>query len=100
MSRDESEREKQQLVVDDDGLHVPEWLVGFVGEFQMRTPNVEGDLETTDDGLPPVVGPLGAYPEEGDYHEDLDEGEMALSTPEHDEVVYQIIDQRTEDSYA
>lgn len=94
---DADERERQQLVVDDDGLYIPDWLVGFVGEFQIRTANIEGDLTTTEDGLPPVVWTLGVYPEEGDYHDDLTEGELALSTPEHDEVVYEIIDQRTED---
>lgn len=87
------------LKLTDDGLEMPEFLKGFVGEFTIRTPNVTGELETTDTGLPEedhFDGVIAAYPEDGDYHGDLREGLMGLSTTDRRETVYEIVDERTE----
>ncbi len=87
------------LKLTDDGLEMPEFLKGYVGEFEIRTPNVTGEFETTDAGLPEddyYDGPIAAYPNDGDYHGDLREGVMGISTTDHRETVYEIIDERTE----
>jgi len=84
------------LRLTDDGIEMPEFLKGYVGEFSIRTPNVTGDFETTETGLPDVEfydGVIAAYPESGDYHSDLREGLMAISTTEHRETVFEIIDE-------
>ena len=89
------------LRLTDDGLEMPEFLKGYVGTFQIRTPKVTGGFETTDSGLPDAEfydGVIAAYPEAGDYHGDLEAGLMGISTDEHRETVYEIIDERTEES--
>jgi len=87
------------LRLTDDGIEMPEFLKGFIGEFKIRTPNVTGEFETTPDGLPDEEyydGVIAAYPEAGDYHSDLTEGVMAISTEDHPEAVYQVLDSRSE----
>lgn len=84
------------LVLDDEGLHLPEWLVGFVGTFTLETPNITMRPTTTDRGLPEVSNTLAAYPDEGVWNERLSEGQIALSAPGHPEKVYEIDDQRSE----
>lgn len=89
-----------QLRLTDDGLEMPDFLRGYIGEFTMRTPNITDELETSDGGLPDTEfwdGILAEYPSEGDYHGDLREGLMALSTPGHRETVYEIVDERTDE---
>lgn len=82
------------LILDDDGLHLPDWLVGYVGTFTVETPNITMRPTTTERGLSEVNSTLGAYPEAGDWNERLDEGMVALSTPGHEEMVYEIDDRR------
>jgi len=87
------------LRLTDDGLEMPEFLKGYVGTFQIRTPRRTGTFETTDAGLPDVDfydGVIAVYPGRGTCHGDLDAGMMAISTAEHRETVYEIIDERTE----
>jgi len=87
------------LRLTDDGLELPEFLTGYVGEFQIRTPRRTGTFETTDAGLPDVDfydGVIAVSPKAGTRHGDLDAGMMAISTAEHRETVYEIIDERTE----
>lgn len=86
-----------ELVLDDDGLHLPDWIVGYVGRFTLETPSITMQATTTDEGLSEVSEVLGAYPEEGCWNERLPEGMIALSTPGHRERIYKIDDQRTED---
>lgn len=86
-----------ELVLDDEGLHLPEWLVGYVGTFNVETPTITMRPTTTDEGLGEVSDVLGVYPNAGEWNERLEEGMIALSKPGHDEVVYEIDDQRTED---
>ena len=87
------------LKLTDDGLEMPDFLKGYVGSFQIRTPNLTGEYDTTDAGLPTDEywdGIIAAYPEEGEYHGDLREGLMAISTDDHRETVYEIVDEREE----
>ena len=91
------------LRLTDDGVEMPDFLKGFVGEFTMRTPNVTGELETSEAGMPTEEfydGPIATVPESGDYHGDLREGLMALSIPGQPETVFEIIDDRSEDGDA
>jgi hypothetical protein len=97
--RDQPTSPDATLRLTDDGLELPEVLKGYVGEFQIRTPKVTGTFETTDAGLPDgdfYDGVIAVFPDAGAYHGDLDAGMMAISTDEHRETVYEIIDERTE----
>ncbi len=88
------------LRLTDNGLEMPDFLQGFVGEFTVRTPSLTGEFETTTHGLPEsdfYDGIIAVYPESGDFHGDLEEGMLAISIPEHREMIYEIDDQRTED---
>jgi len=88
------------LYLTDDGITMPEFLKGYVGEFTIRTPNVTGELETSDEGMPTddvYDGIFAKYPKEGDYHGDLREGLLAISTPRTPETVFEVIDKREED---
>ena len=84
-----------RLVVTEEGLEIPEWLQGFVGEFDTRTPNVTVELTTTEHGLGEHLDALSTVPGAGDYHEDLEAGQMALSAPGHEERIYEIVDERS-----
>ena len=87
------------LKLTDEGIDVPEYLQGYVGGFTVRTPNITGEFQTTEHGIPKRDvwnGPIAAYPDGGDYHGDLREGLLAISTERHPEVVFEIIDERTE----
>lgn len=84
------------LTVNEDGLLLPDWLVGYVGEFRMRTPNVTGEMETTEQGLSDRLSTLGAIPEEGTYNSDLRAGQMALKIPGEPEYVYKVVDEAEE----
>ena len=87
------------LRLTDAGLELPEVLTGYVGTFQIRTPRRSGTFETTDAGLPDVEcydGVIAVFPKAGTRHGDLDAGMMAISTADHRETVYEIIDERTE----
>ena len=87
------------LRLTDAGLELPEVLKGYVGEFQIRTPRRTGSFETTGAGLPDgdfYDGVIAVSPKAGTRHDDLDAGMMAISTAEHRETVYEIIDERTE----
>lgn len=89
------------LKLTDEGLEMPDFLKGYVGEFEIRTPNVTGEFETTDHGLPEddyYDGVIAAYPDDGDYHGDLREGLMGISTTDHRETVFEIIDERSEEA--
>lgn len=87
-----------ELELTDEGIEMPEFLRGYVGDITMRTPNVTGEFETSEAGMPDedVVDTIFAeMPEAGDYHADLEAGMMALSTEETPETVFQIIDNRS-----
>lgn len=86
----------ETLVLDDDGLHVPDWLVSYTGRFTLNKPTFELKPEVVEPGLPEVSGVLQSYPEEGDWDSRLGEGMIALSSPTHEERIYKIDDQRTE----
>ena len=86
-----------ELRLTDDGLEMPGFLKGHVGDFTIRTPSATGEFETTDAGLPTdeyYDGAISAYPDGGDYHGDLRAGLMAISTDQHPETVYEIVDER------
>jgi hypothetical protein len=85
-----------ELELRDEGLEIPEELIGFVGEFQIRTPNVDGDLETAPGGLPEFLPVLGAMPAAGDYNEDIEAGEISFAAPGFSERKYRITDEREE----
>jgi hypothetical protein len=87
-----------ELELRDDGLEIPEELVGYVGTFQIRTPNVDGDLETTDAGLPEFLPTLGSMTEAGDWNEDIEAGEIAFSAPGFSERKFAIVDERSEEA--
>ena len=89
-----------ELRLTDDGIEMPEFLQGYSGEFTMRTAAVTGEFETSDAGLPETEfwdGIIAEYPESGTWHGDLKAGMMGLSTPEHRETVYKIVDERGDD---
>jgi hypothetical protein len=89
-----------ELELTDDGIEMPEFLRGYVGDITMRTPNVTGEFETSELGMPDeeVADVIFAeMPEEGDYHGDLEAGMMALSTDDTPETVFEIIDNRSEE---
>lgn len=78
---------------------MPEMLRGYTGQFEMKVPNVTGQFNTTDSGLPDEEfwdGPLAVYPAEGTYHEHLDEGEMVLQCRGYPNTLFQIVDEREE----
>jgi len=86
-----------ELKLTDAGIEMPEFLKGYCGSFTMRTPTVTGEFETSDSGLPKTRfwdGLIAVMPEDGDWHGDLEAGMIGISTPEHRETVYQIVDQR------
>lgn len=86
-----------ELRLTDDGIEMPEFLKGYTGDFTARTPTVTGEFESSEHGLPETEfwdGIIAIYPESGDWHGDLEAGMMGLSTPEHRETVYRIIDER------
>lgn len=84
------------LVLDDDGLHLPDWLVGYVGTFTVETPSITMRPTTTDRGLSKVNSTLGVYPDDGDWNERLEAGQIALSTPGHEEQICDLDDQRSD----
>lgn len=86
-----------KLRLTDKGIEMPEILKGHVGEFKIRTPNITGEYETTDAGLPEdeyYDGAIAALPGGGDYHGDLEGNMMAVSVPREPEAVYEVIDER------
>jgi len=86
-----------ELRLTDAGIEMPEFLKGYSGDITMRTPNLTGEFETSEAGLPETEfwdGIIAEYPESGDWHGDLDAGMMGLSTPDHRETVFKIIDER------
>lgn len=85
------------LTLDDDGLHVPDMLAGFVGEFKMRTPSISAEFTTTDEGIDEVSdGVLATYPTEGGWNPHLDEGMVEIDVPGYPSKVYEIDDLREE----
>jgi hypothetical protein len=88
------------LRLTDGGIEMPGWLKGYTGTFTMKTPSVDGDLETTDEGMPDTEfydGPIAAMPESGDYNEHIPAGCMILTAPGRPETLYEIVDERTDD---
>lgn len=89
-----------ELRLTDEGLEMPAFLQGYTGEFTIRTPSVTGEFETAADGLPTGEfwdGIIAVYPDAGDWHGDLREGLMGISTETHRETVFEIIDERSDD---
>jgi hypothetical protein len=89
------------LELRDEGIELPEWLRGYSGQFTLRTADVTGTMTTTDAGLPDEEfydGVIAVYPDDdGDYNDYLREGLLSFETPDHREVVYEVVDERTED---
>jgi len=83
------------LLLDDDGLHLPDWLVGYTGTFNVETPTITIRPTTTDEGLQETSDILGTYPNDGDWNERLEAGMIALSTTRHPERIYEIDDRRS-----
>ena len=89
-----------ELRLTDEGLEMPEFLKGHVGDFTIRTPSITGEYETTDSGLPTdefYDGPIAAMPGEGDYNSDVPAGHMAVSTPDLPETTYRVVEERTDE---
>jgi len=87
-----------ELELTEDGIQMPDFLRGYIGDFKMRTPNITGELETSEAGMPDedVVDTIFAVmPEKGDYNADLEAGMLALSTEKTPETVFRIIDNRS-----
>lgn len=82
-----------EVHVTEEGMHLPDWLVGYTGEFTMRTANIDGTLTTTDAGLDDVSPALGAYPKDGDYNPHLDAGQVEFEADGRVEI-YDVIDDR------
>jgi len=80
------------LVVEDGELILPDYLVGYVGDFTIRSPNATGKMDTTEHGLGETSSLLGVVPEDGDYHSDLEAGMLAIQTEEHPEKVFRIVE--------
>ena len=89
-----------QLRLTDEGLELPEFLKGHVGEFTLKTADITGTYQTTDAGMPTddfYDGPIAVYPDDdGDYNPELGPGYLAIGTPEHGEEIFEIIDERTD----
>lgn len=88
------------LRLTDDGLEMPEPLKGYVGQFEIRTGAITGQINTTDEGMPTddfYDGVIAVYPEGGDYNEGLDDGEIVFQIRGHPDIKYTVIDERTED---
>lgn len=88
------------LRLTDDGIEMPEMLRGYVGQWHIKTADVTGQLETTDEGLPDAEfydGPIAVYPDDdGDYNPRLGPGLMEIyTTSEADSKVFRVIDERT-----
>lgn len=85
------------LRLTEDGIQMPDFLRGFSGTFMMFTPNVDGELETTEEGLPDVEyydGIFAVDTNSGDYNEWLEAGDIAFETPNHPVTRYTILDER------
>lgn len=83
------------LVLDDNGLHIPDWLVGYTGRLTIHQPTLKVQPRIADPGLPEVSGILQSYPEDGNWDDRLDAGMIALSTSDDGERIYEIDDQRS-----
>lgn len=93
-------RDGGQLRLTDDGLEMPEMLRGYKGQFEIKTPNITGQINTTEEGLPDedfYDGPIANYPEEGDYNDRLDEGEMIVQARGYPNTKFEIVDERSEE---
>lgn len=99
----EVETDGGQLTVDDtlrltdEGLEMPDWLRGYQGSFTIRTGEVDGNMETTDTGLPDQEfwdGIIAVMPEAGEYNPEIPDGHMVITAPGEDEWCYEIVDER------
>lgn len=90
-----------ELVLSDEGITLPPFLRGYVGSFTIRTPSITGNLEATGEGMPDehiYDGMLASYPSDGEYNEDIPSGCLAISTDDHPEIVFNVVDERSEDT--
>jgi ribosomal protein L37AE/L43A len=89
------------LRLTDDGLEMPKWLRGYQGTFTLKTRKVDGELETTEAGLPDVEfydGVIAAMPdEEGGYNPEIPPGHMILTAPDQPEYCYDVVDERSQE---
>lgn len=85
------------LVLGNDGLHIPDWLIGYTGQLTLHKPTLKIQPHVTEPGLPEVSAILQTYPDDGDWDDRLGEGMISLSTHDHEERIYEIDDQRTAD---
>lgn len=86
------------LELTDEGIEMPERLKGYVGQFEIKTPNVTAQFNTTEKGLTTddySDAVWGVYPDGGDYHDELDEGEMIIQARGYSAKKYRVIDKRS-----
>lgn len=89
-----------ELRLTDEGIELPDWLRGYTGSFTLKTGSIDGDFETTDEGLPDTEfydGVIAAYPDTGDWNPHIPEGHLILTATGEPEWCYDIIDERTDD---
>lgn len=84
------------LVLDDEGLHHPEWLVGRSGTVVVNTPSITMRAQVSDHGLPEVsTDLLSSYPSAGEWNDLLDEGMIQIQAGLN-KGIFKIDDQRSE----
>lgn len=88
-----------ELRLTDEGIELPEWLRGYTGSFTLRTGSIDGEFNTTDEGLPDAEfydGVIASYPGDGDWNPQIPEGHLILTAPGEPEWCYNILDERTD----
>lgn len=94
-------RDGGKLRLTDDGLEMPEMLRGYKGQFEVRTPQITAQLNTSEEGLPDTDfydDVFAVYPEAGDYNDHIEEGQMVVSVRGGvPDTKFEIVDERTED---
>lgn len=100
MSKSKDLLDGGELCLTDGGIEMPDMLRGYQGQFEIRTPNITGQMNTTEEGLPDTDfydGPIAAYPNAGDYNEHINEGEMVIQARGHPDTKFTIVDERSEE---
>jgi len=93
-------RDGGTLRLTDEGIEMPEMLKGYVGQFEIKTPTITAQFNTTNSGLSTddySDTVWATYPGDGDYHAHLDAGEMIIQCRGHPDTLFEIIDEREEE---
>jgi len=101
MSTEQTAEPDDTLQLTDEGIEMPEMLRGYVGQFHIRTADITGQYNTTDNGLPDAEfydGPFAVYPDDdGNYNSHLGPGLMEIyTTSKADSKVFRVVDERTD----